>query len=129
MTITLTDHTPVRINKYQWPLISTSGYRDFDGPHEHQANRVSKWSIKVRQHKDGRAIVYAVYTYSTVLKDERTYNVRGGELLATSSDLTGAIRRVADWMKSQEHSPADAGRSRWGLLMEKCINRLPAQVL
>lgn len=125
LTITLTDRPPVKIKKDEWPIIAESSDKDFDNEYEFQANRTSKWTLKVRQHEDGRALVYGIYSYDTNWQNERNYNVRGGELLAKSGDLAVAIRRVGEWMAQQEQSEGDA--SRWESLINECIADLPAQ--
>jgi len=53
-TITLTDRAPVKIVDDEWSIIA--GDSDHDGQVESQANHI--WWIKVRQHADGRRIVY-----------------------------------------------------------------------
>lgn len=58
LTITLTDRPPVRICTTDWPQIAS--YLDHDGAVECQANH--QWWLRVRQHADGRTIVYGAYT-------------------------------------------------------------------
>jgi hypothetical protein len=55
ITIALSDSPPVRIAREAWPVIASVHWHD--GKVEAQANRTQY--IKVRQHDDGRAIVYA----------------------------------------------------------------------
>jgi hypothetical protein len=124
LTITLTGRAPVTIDKEAWPFIATSGDKEFDNQYEFQANRISKWDLDVRQHADGRAIVYARYSYRSQFQGARDHSVRGGELLPDSSDLPEAIRRVGEWMASQEHQDEDA--KRWESLINECIADLPA---
>ena len=87
-TITLTDRRPVKIKDADWDLIAES--RWYDGQIESQANR-SGW-LKVRQHADGRAIVYGSLRSSW----QNETCLRGGELLAKGADLAAAINRVAE---------------------------------
>lgn len=56
-TITLTDRPPVTIREDQWPVIATAKW--WDNTYECQANRTA--SVRVREHEDGRRIVYGVY--------------------------------------------------------------------
>ena len=56
-TITLTDARPVRIYEDEWPVIASSSWHS--GEHESQANETA--TIRVRQHADGRVIVYSVH--------------------------------------------------------------------
>ncbi len=54
VTITLSDRRPVKLVARDWPVIaSASGH---DGKVACQANR--EWTIRVRQHEDGRRVVY-----------------------------------------------------------------------
>jgi hypothetical protein len=124
--VQLTNYPPVRVHKYEWPIIATSTYRKWDAHNEFQSNRITRWELAVRQHKNGCALIYGMYKHSSTLKDERAYNVRAGEVLEPSGDLIAAIRRVGSCLESQEHCPGDA--SRWGMLIEKCIYRLPIKL-
>lgn len=87
-TITMTDRPPVRIDTEKWELIAS--VKDWDNQHECQANRT--WKMFVREHEDGRRLVYAVYTTQFQSDSAR----RGGELVPADGDLISAIHRVAD---------------------------------
>ncbi len=108
-TITLFDRQPVRIRVDDWAQIASA--KDWDNQYEFQANRT--WNLRVRQHADGRAVVYG--TYSTQFQGER--DRAGGELLANGADIAAAIRRVGERMQFG----AD--------LIDECIADLPAQAL
>lgn len=93
LTITLTDRAPVTIVKDDWGVIASA--KDWDNQHESQADRT--WRLTVREHEDGRVIVYGVY--STQLQSERA--ARAGELVEANDDkgydyLAPVIRRVAE---------------------------------
>jgi len=53
-TITMSEARPVKIDPGQWPVIASADRHD--GRVESQAN--TKWALKVREHVDGRRIVY-----------------------------------------------------------------------
>jgi len=55
ITVELTSRRPVRINSEEWPGIARA--TGHTGEHARQANE--EWWIRVRQHADGRTIVYA----------------------------------------------------------------------
>lgn len=64
-TITLTDRPPVRIGTAHWPIIASAS--GDDGPTDHNKHEQSiahgecrRWILHVRQHADGRTLVYAV---------------------------------------------------------------------
>lgn len=93
-TITLTDRRPVTIREDEWPLIAI-GFEPY-GVGERLANR---HTIRVRQHADGRTLVYGVVNAETAT------GWRGGELLTpvpvlaydrTPLNLAAAIRRVGE---------------------------------
>ena len=86
-TITLTDRRPVTIVEADWPCVARTKW--YEGEHEHQANR--RGHLTVRQHADGRAIVYGTYT-SQFLQES---DLSGGEIVASGDDLPEAINRVA----------------------------------
>lgn len=106
--ITLTGRAPVRIVEADWPLIARAS--DHDGYVASQADRT--WTLRVRQHDDGRTIVYGVY--STSWQGER--DEAAGELLDAGEDIPAAIHRVAE----------SCGCER---LVAACIADLPAEVL
>ena len=53
-TVTLTDRPPVKISEAAWPVIAKAS--NHDTHYEVQANNL--WHITVREHDDGRRIVY-----------------------------------------------------------------------
>ena len=87
LTITLTNRAPVSIVKADWPVIASA--KDYDRECESQANRT--WRLTVRQHEDGRAIVYGAY--GTAYSNDR--DRRAGTLCAAGDDLAAAINAVA----------------------------------
>ena len=112
-TITLTDRAPVTIVRAEWPVIASATDRpgsilrgtpvpDYE---------TDEFRLTVRQHADGRSIVYGVIDASTEWTG--TEDWRGGELLADGGELVAAITRVGDSM------PACVRRD--------CIADLPAQ--
>ena len=127
-TITLTDRPPVTIREDDWPIIASSQSKEFDNQYEFQANCTSKWHFAVRQHDDGRAIVYATYSYSSTYQNARNYRARAGVLLAAdatkNNGLVDAIRAVSATIANAEHVGTDADR--WPTLRDECIADLPA---
>ena len=105
LTVTLTARPPVKITKDSWPIIASS--RDWEGEHEFQSFR--KWKLFVRQHEDGRAIVYGIFD-----SNYRGEGRRGGELLGPGEDICAAIQRVGEYLGFQQS------------LMDDCIADLPA---
>jgi len=93
-TITLTGRQPVRIYDDEWAIIAEGQHKDWDNQYEFQANR--KWNgwIKVRQHHDGRTIVYGCDTYVTHFQGENGYRYCGGVVLAPPG---GAIIKDDEW--------------------------------
>lgn len=90
-TITLTGRPPVTIIETDWPVTAHGYWHDSKNGIEHDWTR--RADIRVRQHADGRAIVYG--TRRTKWQGER--DLAAGELL-TGTDtaaLIAAIRRVA----------------------------------
>ena len=113
-TITLTSRPPVTITEEDWPEIASAKWHD--GKVECEAIR-SKW-IKVRQHTDGRILVYG--GYSSTYANAR--DLRGGELLIPikqkidGSRIVAAINRVAVTVRCEE-------------IAQECVADLPAEVI
>jgi hypothetical protein len=131
-TITLTNRPPVRIDEDQWPVIADGTWTDHDGQVECQANRRWKMHIRVRQHTDGRAVVYSVYEYDTQFQHEADFTARSGQLLACSEDISAAIIAVGDNLYSRLQDVdgnAAEGRCHIRAAVAECIGELPAEVL
>jgi hypothetical protein len=104
-------------------LVAIGRYRDSDSTIESQAFRRWKVGVRVRQHADGRMIVYGGYDYSSAWASERDIVVRAGELLEAGGDPVEAIRRTGLTLTTDtdEAGVAEAVRD--------CIGDLPARVL
>jgi hypothetical protein len=110
-TITLTGRPPVKIREDQWPVIARADWHD-GGEHPSRANRSA--FLRVRQHADGRALVYG--GTSTNWQGER--DLKAGALLTPSADIPAAIRRVAESLGHDGQHSA---------LVQDCIADLPAE--
>jgi hypothetical protein len=123
-TITLTNRPPVKINEDNWPKIASADDYISDGEYHFQSFRHTKYWLTVRQHEDGRTIVYAVYDHDTVYQTERSEAARRGVLLnadqATTDQIVEAIREVASDMPLGDL---------WDQLADECIASLPAETL
>lgn len=135
-TITLTGRPPIKIDEDNWPTIASAADSEHDGQVECQANRKSSWWIKVRQHEDGRAIVYAGYTYTSNWQGARCYEAKRGVLLAigegegarpSDQQICDAIREVCEDIAGAEHHDGD--EARWPTLAAECIADMPAEEL
>jgi hypothetical protein len=129
-TITLTGRPPVKIDEDNWPVLADASDNEHDGQVQSQANRTSKWWVKVRQHDDGRTLVYAGYDYDTCYRGERGLSAKRGLLLpaGTSNDaICDAIRDVCGDIYTAEHAGEDADR--WPTLAAACIADMPAESL
>ena len=128
-TITLTNRPPVKIDEDNWPVIASASDDTHDGQVRAQANRTHEWWIKVRQHEDGRAIVYAGYRYDTNFQDARGHEHKHGDYLAHTDakheEICRAVTNVAARMESGEHNGDDAAQ--WDRLAQECIADLPAE--
>ena len=126
-TITLTDRPPVKIDEDNWPVIASAKDYEHDGQVECQANQKSSWWIKVRQHEDGRTLVYAGYSYDTNWQNARSLAHKHGQRLPSGpvDDICHAIKSVCADMEAGEHDGDDA--SRWKRLGDECIADLPAE--
>jgi len=119
-TITLTDRPPVTIKDEDWPVVAEASHKSWDNTYEFQANRTWKGWLKVRQHEDGRALVYGRDDYDTQFQGEDGHCYRGGELLDKGADIAAAIRRVADGLVARGANDAMLQ------IAHECIADLPA---
>lgn len=123
LTITLSRRPPVKITKGDWPVIASAFDRDHDGTIEEHANRREAWRLTVRQHTDGRAIVYGVYCFSSPFSGEPDRIVREGMLVGLDGDLPSAIYDVAEAMDRR------IGSAVMKELAHETVAGLPAVVL
>lgn len=114
-TITLTDRNPVKIKEDEWPQIASGDDRpgSFVNGTPRPDYETDRFTIRVRQHADGRVLVYGVVDAATAWTHIEDW--RGGELLCGGDDIAAAIRRVG----------ADGGMPP-GVIRE-CIADLPAE--
>ena len=129
-TITLTGRPPVTVDEDTWPVIAAATGKVWDNQYEFQANRTSKWGIYVRQHDDGRALVYATYSHCSAYQNARCYAAKRGVLLpagTTDESICDAIRNVCDDIAGAECAGDDAAR--WPTLAAECVADMPAEML
>lgn len=124
ITITMSETSPVKIDPEQWHVIASADHHD--GKVVCQANNV--WLIEVREHDDGRRLVYGMHeagnggqyegfrpTYGGYLFDEDGHGSDDPKLRKEKETATiRAIRRVAGLI----------GDSKLG---DECVANLPAQ--
>jgi len=141
MIISLRDRNPVTIVAKEWPEIAS--VRHWNTPHESQANRVTE--ISVREHADGRRLVYGKHVEG-----------RGGMHIGEQQRHTGyllvpvqrsAMRERSDGLMSSSYPDDDAtvraihdvakelSVSRWASVTQaedlamECIGQLPAEAI
>ena len=109
-TITLTDRPPVKVREDLWPVIASA--RRHDNQVECQANHL--WHLTVRQHHDGRTIVYGSEDRGNGGVHRGYEAAYAGVMLEPGSDVARAIREVGERARCSE-----------GMITE-CISDLPA---
>jgi hypothetical protein len=113
-TITLTDRPPIKIIEAHWPMIAHGSARSNECHHTPTPNyETDGYNLRVRQHADGRTIVYGILDASPAWTGSEDY--RGGVLLAPGADVPAAIRRVG----------AECGLP--DRVIRECIADLPAE--
>lgn len=125
LTITLTGRKPVTIVKKDWPVVASATEEEWDNQYKVQANRTAIFKLTVRQHADGRAIVYGVHSYDSQYQGEHGRDVRGGELLEKDADIPVAILRVAAELEARMPD-GQWSRGYWPRLAHECTADLPA---
>ena len=125
-TITLTGRPPVKVKEDDWPFVASASYHEYDGQYDFQASTHSRGLLKVREHADGRIIVYATASYDTAFQNESGWNRKAGELLPADCDqpaMIAAIRRVHATMMASMPSDTEL----YAPLVDECIADLPAE--
>lgn len=96
-TITLTGRPPVQIREADWPIIAEGtgdSYASQDYSRYRQAlgqGELDEYSLRVRQHADGRTLVYGVLSGASTWTG--TESIRGGVLLPSPAPETPGLWR------------------------------------
>ena len=102
-TITLSDRPPIVVEEDDWPLIA-------------KGSTLEGAFLGVRQHRDGRAIVYGVATVGhTRIREGTMLSLRD----ASTEAICQTIREVGSWLESEDVWLGD--------LISQCIGSLPAE--
>jgi len=118
--ITLTNQRPVKIREDEWPEIADASGHSFRGDPARiqqamEQGECDKYVLKVRQHKDGRCIVYGV-TIAAIPEWNQPaggHSSRGGEIIEKGQDVVAAIRRIG------KHCHIDDS------VISECIGNMP----
>jgi len=112
--VAMTNRPPVRINANEWPVIAEANWHN--GQYDFQANYIRK--IRVREHTDGRRLVYGFYEEGP---GGATIGFRGacaGFLISRpdNDETVSAIRRVSIIIGDEE-------------MAAECIASMPAETV
>lgn len=117
--MSLSDRRPVRIDPKDWPTIA-SAHDWHGGAYDFQANQV--WTIKVRQHADGRRLVYGFTEAGPGGMPTSFRGASAGYLVAPTDgvpdddETVRSVRRVAGVIHNAE-------------LADACIADMPAETI
>jgi len=95
----MTNDSPVSIVASDWPIIAESSGDSYSGSDycRHQQalgqGECDTYWIRVRQHQDGRAIIYASCDGATAWTESESW--RAGQMVDSGDDIIGAITEVA----------------------------------
>lgn len=123
--ITLSEKRPVKIVADEWPVIARAD--DHDGQVQCQAN--TEWYIKVREHADGRRIVYCGKVAGNGGQYASFRPTRGGFIVDSSDKTRGPY---AQGCEPDDEATIRAIRRCAGIidrddLGDVCIGDLPAE--
>lgn len=129
-TITLTNRRPVTIIEADWPIIAEASGNDWNSEdygglylQARDRGEITVWWLKVRQHKDGRAIVYGGVQAGQ--RNAEAEDWKGGKLI-TSEEICGDVRQVD--LPAVICHVGQAGKLP-GHIINACIADLPAEDL
>lgn len=125
-TITLTGRPPVRVDDADWPMLAVGSWDRHDGQVAYQANRKWRLWVRVREHADGRRIVYAKYTFDSHFRHETDIDIAVGRLVGKDDDLIAAIERVGDDLRERD---LGEGEAHLRAVLDEVIADLPAEEL
>jgi hypothetical protein len=130
LTITMSERSPIKIDKAEWPTIADVS--EHDGVVRSQAN--TEWYIRVREHADGRRIVYGARVAGGGGQHVGFREDRAGFLVDVPRNFAGSpVDMTSDGVR---HSIADetirairrvAGIVGDDKMGDECIGSLPAE--
>lgn len=135
-TITLTGRGPVRIREDKWPLIASGRSVWYEGEVRAQANRVWSATVCVREHEDGRLLIYGRAEYDTRWQHEQCESRRAGLYdsvphrsagLVSGEELARMIGDVADILVGLVSSERSDLVQYIRDAEQECVANLPAQ--
>ncbi len=92
--VPLSREPPITVDRREWPEIATGTYRWQDGDQKKGILQEISLVLKVRQHADGRAVVYGRFFYCDILKPRDLFLVHHGRFVEPGMDLVAAIQAV-----------------------------------
>jgi hypothetical protein len=113
ITIPLTDRRPVSISEDEWPLIvRVSGDScEIRDPARHdqavEQGQADTYEMEVRQHADGRALIYGRYDEAQWSESDHPGPSHSGRLVAPGGDVAQEIRHVGSMLYLPETLIAD----------------------
>ena len=108
-TITLTGRAPVKIDEDSWSVIARAA-KDRDRNNQELSRR---YYLTVRQHADGRAIVYGIFSTSCQGEDDK----RAGRVVSNGKNVAATIAEVGGLIGAPES------------VIDQCIADLPPEEL
>lgn len=125
-TITLSDRPPVKIDEDLWPILAQAKDAvDRRNGTPLPRDECAKWSLIVRQHADGRAIVYGVASApGEGWPSHGASDWKGGELIPREvpvQAIVEAIKRVGGDMMALGGAPTS--------IVRECIADMPPEEL
>lgn len=130
LTITMSERRPVTLVADEWPVVARADWHS--GEHESQANETAR--IVVREHEDGRRIVYSVRERGNGGMPSGYRDTAGGYMVGTiagdmrqpssGGPLTSAHPDEAETIRAIRRAGGVVGMDR---LADECIADLPAE--
>lgn len=135
IAVTMAERSPLKLDPELWPLIASA--ERHDGAVEVQANTL--WYIRVREHQDGRRVVYGGKVAGNGGQYAGFRELRGGYLVDSVRDETRTPREDGEggpltWVFPDEQETIRAIRRVAGIIGDDqmgadCIGDLPAEEL
>ena len=120
---------PILIDSLQWPIVAKGARSACDNQYEFQAFRRWKASITVRQHTDGRAIVYGHYEFSTQYPMEEDCDLRDGVHCSAGADIPLVIRQVAQALETDAAASEQEHGDIIAKAMRDCLANMPPKMI
>lgn len=101
LVVHMTGRRPISIVRDDWPLIAWGVEEEYNGQVRDESHETGDASIRVRQHSDGRLLVYGAFAYVCGHPNSPSHDASAGAIYPAGSDIAEAIDEIVETMHAK----------------------------